>query len=163
MRMTKEERRAKKREEKREEQRKEAARLREEIRAFFAARKSADVAMKARFEARDREYAAWAEANGVKPKRVINRDGTVTEIRGQEVTGTRHVGGVRAGTYVADTIGEGVAVFAMAEAAKHGRVSIKAALTKEQKRARERARQRAAYQARKARRITERKAKGVAK
>ena len=159
MRKTKDEKRA----EKREERRKEAARMREEIRAFFAKRKSAEAAMKARFEARDREYAAWAEANGVTPKRVINRDGTVTEIRGQEVTGTRHVGGVRAGTYVADTIGEGVAVFAMAEAAKHGRVSIKAALTKEQKRARERARHRAAYHERKARRIAECKAKGVAK
>lgn len=159
MRMTEAEKRAKKRAAKREESRKEAAKVQAEIRAFFAKRNAAKLAMKARFEARDREYAAWQAANGIKPKRVINRDGTVTEIRGQEVTGVKRVVGVRTGAYVADTLGEGAAIFAMADAAKRGIVSVKTALTREQRRTRESARRMAEYQARKARRIAERKAK----
>ena len=159
MRMTEEEKRAKKRAVKREESRKAAAKVQAEIRAFFRNREIAEAAKKARLDARDREYAAWQAANGIKPKRVINRDGSVVEIRGQEVTGVKRVVGVRTDAYVADTIGEGAAVFAMAEAAKRGVVSVKAALSREQKRAKYRARNKAAYQARKARRIAKLKAK----
>ena len=137
----------------------EIAKASKATRAFFRNREIAEAAMKARLEARDREYAAWQAANGIKPKRVINHDGTVTEIRGQEVTGVKRVVGVRTGAYVADTIGEGAAVFAMAEAAKRGVVSVKVALMREQKRAKYRARNKATYQARKARRIAELKAK----
>ncbi len=95
---------------------------RAEERKFFASLKAADEKKRAYLEARDREYAAWAVANNVRPKVVQNRDGTTTEIRGQEVTGTvRRI--TQRGSAQVDTNGEGVAIFIRATAALRGKSS----------------------------------------
>ncbi len=93
--------------------------------------------MRARLEARDREYAAWCEANNIHPKIVRNRDGTTTEIRGQEVTGTLRLLTRRSAVKM-DSAGEGVAAFIRATAALRGKSSGLDTLTPRQIEARNR-------------------------